>query len=52
MSASISAHELRQLIASGSVCLIDVLLPEDFVCRHIADAENGRGGAGNGKHDS
>jgi len=40
MAATIQAHELQQLIASGSVCLIDVLLPEDFACRHIAGAGN------------
>lgn len=40
MNATISAPELQQLIASASVSLIDVLLPEDFVCRHIAGAEN------------
>jgi polyisoprenoid-binding protein YceI len=40
MNATIPAHELQQLIAGGSACLIDVLLPEDFACRHIAGAEN------------
>jgi polyisoprenoid-binding protein YceI len=40
MNATITAHELQQLIASGSVLLVDVLLPEDFACRHIAGAEN------------
>jgi len=40
MKATIAADELLQLISSGSVCLIDVLLPEDFACRHIAGAEN------------
>jgi polyisoprenoid-binding protein YceI len=40
MNATIHAHELQQLIASSSVCLIDVLLPEDFACRHIAGAGN------------
>jgi len=40
MNATIPAHELQQLIESGSVCLIDVLLPEDFACRHIAGAAN------------
>ncbi|MBC8018060.1 MAG: YceI family protein [Verrucomicrobia bacterium] len=40
MNATIPAHELQQLIASGSVSLIDVLLPEDFACRHIAGAGN------------
>jgi rhodanese-related sulfurtransferase len=40
MNATISAHELQQLIAGGSVSLIDILLPEDFACRHIANAGN------------
>jgi polyisoprenoid-binding protein YceI len=40
MNATISAHELQQLITSGSVSLIDVLLPEDFACRHIVGAGN------------
>ena len=40
MNSTIPAHELQQLVASGSVCLIDVLLPEDFACRHIAGAAN------------
>src|SRR5450631_2992703 len=40
MNATIPAHELQKLIASGSVCLIDVLLPEDFAGRHISGAEN------------
>lgn len=40
MNATISAQELQQLTASGSACLIDVLLPEDYACRHIAGAEN------------
>jgi rhodanese-related sulfurtransferase len=40
MNATIDARELQQLIAGGSVCLIDVLPPEDFACRHIAGAGN------------
>ncbi|MBC7962902.1 MAG: YceI family protein [Steroidobacteraceae bacterium] len=40
MNATITVTELQQLIASGSVYLIDVLLPEDFACRHIAGAGN------------
>jgi polyisoprenoid-binding protein YceI len=40
MSAIVTAHELQQQIVDGSVCLIDVLLPEDFSCRHIAGAGN------------
>jgi rhodanese-related sulfurtransferase len=40
MNATITVHELQQLIERGSVSLIDVLLPEDFACRHIADAGN------------
>jgi rhodanese-related sulfurtransferase len=38
MNATITAQELQKLIESGSVCLIDVLLPEDYACRHIAGA--------------
>jgi polyisoprenoid-binding protein YceI len=40
MNVIITAHELQQLIASNSVSLIDVLLPEDYACRHIAGAGN------------
>jgi rhodanese-related sulfurtransferase len=40
MNATITVHELQQLIVSGSVSLIDVLLPEDFACRHIVGAGN------------
>jgi polyisoprenoid-binding protein YceI len=40
MNATVTAQELQRLIASGSVCLIDVLLPEDYACRHIAGAGN------------
>ena len=40
MNTTITAHELQQLIASDAVCLIDVLLPEDYACRHIAGAGN------------
>jgi len=40
MNATITVNELQQLIANGSVSLIDVLLPEDFACRHIAGAGN------------
>lgn len=40
MNTTINAHELKKLIASGSVCLVDVLLPEDFACRHITGAWN------------
>ena len=40
MNSTITSHELQQLIASDSVSLIDVLLPEDFACRHIAGAGN------------
>src|SRR6185369_10021841 len=40
MNATITAHELKKLIASGSVFLIDVLLPEDYTCRHITGAAN------------
>ena len=38
MNTTVSVQELQQLMTSGSVCLIDVLLPEDFACRHIAGA--------------
>jgi rhodanese-related sulfurtransferase len=40
MEATLKASELKQLMAGGSVALIDVLLPEDFASRHIAGAEN------------
>lgn len=40
MNSTISAFELQQLIVSGPVSLIDVLLPEDFACRRIAGAGN------------
>ncbi|MDD2539564.1 MAG: YceI family protein [Desulfuromonadaceae bacterium] len=40
MNATITAQELQQLIKSGTVSLVDVLLPEDFACRHIAAATN------------
>ena len=40
MNTNMTAHELKQLIDDGSVCLIDVLLPEDFAIRHIANAGN------------
>jgi rhodanese-related sulfurtransferase/polyisoprenoid-binding protein YceI len=40
MYTTITAVELDQLKASGSVFVIDVLLPEDYACRHIAGAEN------------
>lgn len=40
ISTTISPHELNRLIEEGSITLIDVLLPEDYACRHIAGAEN------------
>ncbi len=40
MNATITVHELQQLLASGSVSLIDVLLPEDYACRRIPGAGN------------
>lgn len=40
MSTTISVHELQQLITKGPVSLVDVLLPEDYACRHIAGAKN------------
>ncbi len=40
MNATVSVHELRQLISVGSVNLIDVLLPEVFAGRRIPGASN------------
>lgn len=40
MNATITVQELQQLLASGSVSVIDVLLPEDFACRRIPGAGN------------
>lgn len=40
MEASVNVCQLQQLLAAGSVRLLDVLLPEDFASRHIAGAEN------------
>ncbi|HIJ96813.1 MAG TPA: sulfurtransferase [Desulfuromonadales bacterium] len=40
MYTTITAVELEQLKAGGSVFVIDVLLPEDYACRHISGAEN------------
>ncbi|MDA8431317.1 MAG: YceI family protein [Geobacteraceae bacterium] len=40
MDATITSHELQQLLADHAVTLIDVLLPEDFACRHIPAAGN------------
>lgn len=40
MSAGITAQELQKLLSSEQVCLIDILLPEDFNCRHISGANN------------
>ncbi|OGU16266.1 MAG: sulfurtransferase [Geobacteraceae bacterium GWC2_53_11] len=40
ISTTLSPRELNQLIENGTVTLIDVLLPEDYTCRHIAGAEN------------
>lgn len=40
MKTTITVQELQQLLASGSVSLIDVLLPEDFACRRIPGAGN------------
>jgi rhodanese-related sulfurtransferase len=40
MDARINVHELQQMIADGSARVIDVLLPEDFACRHIPGAES------------
>ena len=38
MDTARTASELKELVTSGSVCMVDVLLPEDFACRHIAGA--------------
>jgi polyisoprenoid-binding protein YceI len=40
MKTTITVHELLPLIKSGTVSLIDVLLPEDFACRRIPGAGN------------
>jgi polyisoprenoid-binding protein YceI len=40
MNATITAYDLQKLVTCGSVALIDVLLPEDFACRHIIGARN------------
>ena len=40
MNSTVTAEELRALITDGSVVLIDILLPEDYACRHIAGAVN------------
>ncbi len=40
MNATVNVNELQQLIESGSVSVIDVLLPEDFAGRHISGARN------------
>ncbi len=40
MNATITAQELQLLLKSGTVSLVDVLLPEDFACRHIAASTN------------
>lgn len=40
MNSTMTPHELQRLIAGGSITLIDILLPEDFACRHIAGAAN------------
>jgi polyisoprenoid-binding protein YceI len=40
MNETITAQELQKLMTDGAVSLIDVLLPEDFACRHIAGAGN------------
>ena len=40
MDATITSHELQQLLAGDAVTLIDVLLPEDFAGRHIPAAGN------------
>jgi rhodanese-related sulfurtransferase len=40
MKPKVSVRELQELLASGSVCLIDVMLPDDFTSRHIPGAVN------------
>jgi len=40
MSSTISQNELRRVLSSASVKLIDVMLPEDYAVCHIAGAEN------------
>ncbi|HKK01066.1 MAG TPA: rhodanese-like domain-containing protein, partial [Desulfuromonadales bacterium] len=40
MNATVTPRELQRLLAGDTVTLIDVLLPEDFACRHIAGAGN------------
>ncbi|MDD2735479.1 MAG: YceI family protein [Desulfuromonadaceae bacterium] len=40
MKATVNVYELQELIAAGSISLIDVLLPEDFAMRHIPGSGN------------
>jgi rhodanese-related sulfurtransferase len=40
MNSTISQSELRRLLSSASVKLIDVMLPEDYAACHITGAEN------------
>lgn len=40
MKATVTVHELQELITAGSITLIDVLLPEDFAGRHIPGARS------------
>lgn len=40
MKASVTANELKELLQTGAVTLIDVMLPENFTVRHIAGAKN------------
>jgi polyisoprenoid-binding protein YceI len=38
--ASITVNEMKGLLESGSITLVDVMLPEDFAARHIPGAVN------------
>jgi polyisoprenoid-binding protein YceI len=40
MKASVTANELQKLLESGSITLVDVMLPEDFAASHIPGAMN------------
>lgn len=40
MNATVSCAEVRKLIETGEVVLVDVLNPEDYSARHIAGARN------------
>jgi rhodanese-related sulfurtransferase len=40
VKTSVTAYELKKLLESGSITLIDVMLPEDFAAMHIPGAMN------------